>query len=237
MPYEFIPSVVRYRDTETGRFVPRATVVRYSELSIIAGSDAAADLAALVSSGQISPADWEQLLRQEIKATFIQEAIVGRGGRASMTPSDWGTVGRALRDQYAYLDGFRQDIEDGLLSEAQIRARSHLYFLASKAAFERGQAAAWGIDLPGYPTVDTICQTGDKCYWNIRRIDDRTVLASWVRTAAESCATCLQRADDWAELEYVNGVLKTPLAQPGRGRHFQRSGLLAAAPVQVALPA
>lgn len=239
MAYEFVTSIVRYRDTETGRFVPRSTVIRYSNMAISAGSDAAAELATLVSSGQISPADWVALLREEIKATFIQEAILGKGGRDNMTQSDWGTVGRALRDQYAYLDGFQQDIEDGLLSEGQIRARSHLYFLASKAAFERAQAAAWGIELPGYPTVDTICQTGDKCYWQIRRMDEHTVLASWIRTASESCPTCIQRADDWAELTYIDGVLQNRLEQrpvPKPSEYWRRSGLLAGSSAQVAVP-
>lgn len=238
MPYEFVTSLVRYRDTETGRFVPRSTVVRYSNLSIAAGSDAAAELAAMVSSGQISPADWEQLMRQEIKATFIQEGILGKGGRENMTPSDWGTLGAALKEQYAYLDGFREDIEAGLLTEGQIRARSHLYFLASKAAFERAQAAAWGIELPGYPTVETLCQTGDKCYWFIRRIDRRTVVATWTRTAAESCETCIQRATDWAELIYVDGVLQNRLEQRPKptvaARQWQRGGLLSPVPAPVA---
>jgi hypothetical protein len=218
MAYEFVPSLVRYRDAATGRFVPRQTVVRYAELSITAGQDAADVLAQMVSNGEISPADWELLMRAEIKSTFLQESMLGRGGRSSMTSSDWGTVGRALREQYDYLRGFRQDIEEGLLSEAQIRARSHLYFLASKGAFERAQAAAWGITLPGYPTIGTECLTGDKCYWYIRRIDEHTVLASWIRTAFESCPTCLQRAEEWADLTYIDGVLQNSQPQPRMGR-------------------
>jgi len=207
--YEFLPDIVRYRDTRTGRFVPQRTVSRYAEASITVGQDAADVLAQMVSSRQISPAEWERLMRQEIKSTFLQEAMLGRGGRASMTQSDWGTGGQQLREQYDYLRGFREDIENDLLSEGQIRARSHLYFLASKAAYEKGHASAWDIKLPGYPTVDTECQTGCKCYWYIRRQDARTVLATWTRTAAESCRTCLDRADKWANLVYIDGVLQS----------------------------
>lgn len=233
MAYEFVTSVVRYRDTETGRFVPRRTVLRYADMAVTAGQDAADVLANLVSTGQISPADWFELMQQEIKSTFIQEAILGKGGRSSMTPSDWGSVGRQLRDQYAYLEGFREDIENGVLSEAQIRSRSHLYFLASKGAFERGQGAAWGIVLPGYPgDKELVCNVGCKCYWFIRRADERTVLATWTRTAAESCPSCLKRASDWAELVYVDGVLKNAAATakqtPLMRRPPLRSGLLAA---------
>lgn len=205
--YEFVPSIVRYRDVATGRFVSRQTVVSYSERAIAAGEDVSAALAAMVANGELSPADWEALMRQEIKATYIQEYLLGRGGRPSMSRSDWGTVGRALRDQYAFLSGFRADIEAGLLTEGQIRARSFLYFKASKYAFERGQASAWNITLPGYPADGkTECQVGCLCYWNIRRIDERTVLATWVRTANESCPTCLDRAAQWVDLMYVDGV-------------------------------
>lgn len=236
MPYEFVTSVVRYRDTATGRFVPRRKVLRYADQAVTAGQDAADVLANLVATGQISPADWAELMRQEVKSTFIQEAILGKGGRQHMTPADWGSVGRQLRDQYEYLDGFEQDIEDDKLSEAQIRSRSHLYFLASKTAFEHGQGSAWGIVLPGYPgDKELVCNVGCKCYWFIRRQDARTVLATWTRTAAESCPSCLKRAADWAELVYVDGVLqnrltarvKSVLAKPRQ----QRTGSLVASPI------
>lgn len=175
-------------------------------------------------------------MRQDIKSTFIQESILGKGGRDNMTPSDWGSVGRQLRDQYDYLEGFREDIEADLLSEAQISSRSHLYFLASKGAFERGQGAAWGIVLPGYPgDKELVCFTGCKCYWNIRRQDAHTVLATWTRTIAESCPSCVQRGIEWANLIYIDGVLKNSVGSTdhsslaawkrnGAHRHDHRNG-------------
>lgn len=235
MSYEFVNSVVRYRDTTTGRFVPRRTVLRYADQAVSVGQDAADVLANLVATGQISPADWFELMQQEIKSTFIQEAILGKGGRENMTPSDWGSVGRQLRDQYDYLEGFREDIEAGVLSEAQISSRSHLYFLASKGAFERGQAGAWGIVLPGYPGDPSLeCNVGCKCYWNIRRADAHTVIATWTRTALESCPSCLKRASEWAELVYVDGVRKASSSSskllPLGNRLPLRSGLLVVTP-------
>jgi len=97
----------------------------------------------------ISPADWRLLFREELKGEYIRQAILGKGGRAQMTQSDWGVIGNQLKFQYGKLDNFTKEIASGNLSEAQIRARANMYINSAGQAFEAMQervATAAGYD-------------------------------------------------------------------------------------------
>ena len=66
-------------------------------------------------------------------------------------------------------------------------------------SFEVGRAGAFQVQLPAYPgDGSSECMVNDKCYWDVRLdIPNGQVLATWVRTAAESCPTCIKRAVEW----------------------------------------
>lgn len=211
MSYEFVTSINRYRDADSGRFVSRKTLLGYVEGVTSAGQDASDVLADRVSTGVISPAEFETQMRDEIKSATIQDYVLGRGGREQMQPRDWGTIGRQLRGEYKLLAGFRQDIEDDKLSPAQIRARSHLYFETARVAYERGQAAAFDVPpLPAYPCDGTsICVSGCKCSWRFAKLagDGNTDCFWELDEAAENCETCIQRSQAWSPLQVRGGVL------------------------------
>lgn len=211
MPYQYVRSVNRYRDTSTGRFVTREEVMSYVDTIISTGEDEAATLARLVSSGELSPADFGLQLREEIKAAHIQEYILGRGGRSQMTARDWGTVGRMLREQYTYVDGFVEDISAGGLSEGQIRVRAGLYFKTARQAYERGNAAAYGLPkLPAYPADGSSeCVSGCQCYWRFVKLPgDGNVDCFWeTDPIVENCDTCIARGGIWYPLQVRGGKL------------------------------
>jgi len=156
--YVWNEKLQRYQDKETGRIVSFETVYNYVDQSIN-GQDAVSDvLATLVSEGNLSPEDWERVMREEIKGEYLRQYMLGKGGKENMTPRDWGKVGAMLKAQYAFLGGFVGAIAAGKLSEAQIRARSNLYFSSARQAFETAKAEvaeAWGakeerwITMPG----------------------------------------------------------------------------------------
>lgn len=213
MPYQYVTSLNRYRDVESGRFVSRQTVLGYVTRIARAGNAASDALAGLVSNGTISAADFGQLMRDELKSTFIQQYVLGRGGRDLMQPRDWGAVGNMLREQYQYLNEFVADIESGELTEGQIRARAALYFQSSREAYERGNARAYGTPrLPAYPgDLSTRCKTGCLCSWDIQRLDGEGNYDCYWRLGmpkTENCETCLQRAAEWAPLQIRAGVLQ-----------------------------
>ena len=156
MPWSWNESSHRYHDSATGRFMGRDEVLGYVQQSLDAARTAPAItladgslstgtdlLSNLVGNGMLSPRDWHAQMREEIKAEYIRQYMLGRGGRGNMTSADWGSIGGMLsRDQYVYLRKFAQEVAEGKLSEAQIRARSAMYVNSAREAFERGQARA-----------------------------------------------------------------------------------------------
>lgn len=140
MPVVWVPAQARYRDSETGRFVSRSTVLGYLRESMDAAGNEVKLLVAKAKNSEVSVADFSTLFRREIQDEFIRQYIAGRGGLGSMTQSDWGRVGRLLRDQYKYAKGFEADILG--MSEAAAANRANMYINAAGSAFEWGQRQA-----------------------------------------------------------------------------------------------
>lgn len=211
--YQYVNSLNRYRDVSTGRFVPEATVMGYVDKIAQSGKAASDVFAQLVADGTISPQEFGERMREDLKTAHIQQYVLGRGGRDNMEPSDWGRVGHVLRDQYQLLDGFVADIEVGELSEAAIASRSALYFDSARQSFENGNSAAYGVDpasLPSVPGDDhQTCHAGCRCHWRFEKVFNRRgklveVAAFWVLDfAAEHCAPtpktrgCVQNAEEY----------------------------------------
>jgi hypothetical protein len=193
-------SVNRYRDAR-GRFVSAATIRSWGQASIDGNADLTADLARRVAGQEISLEEWQDAMRQALKAEMTQQYLLGRGGQAQMTAQDRGSIGGMLAEQYRYLDGFAARIAAGQHSEAQIAAIARMYFNSTREAFERGMARTRGIlKLPAYPgDASTPCLTACRCFWDCKRTPDGGWACTWTLTpAAESCETCVERAERWA---------------------------------------
>lgn len=137
MPFVWNVAQARYRDVATGRFVSRSVVISLLRESMLSAGSEAKVLGAEVSAGRLSVKDFGKLFRREVQDEFTRQYIIGRGGLGSMTQSDWGRLGRMLRDQYEFAAGFEKDIPN--LSLAQIQNRAEMYMKASGSAFEQGQ--------------------------------------------------------------------------------------------------
>lgn len=134
----------------TGRYVDRATGRYVSELTVRADLDKYIDAKNLrldnltnqLRNREISLADWQTQMRNEIRDAHNNAAMIARGGRDQMTPADWGRTGRELRTQYEYLDKWAADIASGkapLDGRANVRAR--LYGNASRGTYEQQRRA------------------------------------------------------------------------------------------------
>lgn len=77
---------------------------------------------------------------------------------------------------------------------AQIAARARLYAGAVVAAFERGRAAAHGVELPEYPGDRCLGQSNCRCSWDVRETPEATE-ATWVTGGAGPCAVCADNAE------------------------------------------
>jgi hypothetical protein len=149
---------------------------------------------------------WEAEQRKALKTAYIDQYVMGRGGRGQMTQSDWGRLGSLLKSQYQYLQGFAADLASGALTPAQATARASLYYASSTQAFEAGHGAAWGISLPAYPgDGSTPCKARCACKWSIAETETATE-ASWLLGAAEHCEVCVGRAAEWAPLTFPKPI-------------------------------
>ncbi len=152
------------------------------------------DLTGRVATGDLSAGEWLRKMRGQVKQTFTANYAFGRGGTNAMTAADRKKVGRMVRDNGAYLQRFAEELAAGKLSAAQAQARAEMYAAASTTAHAQGQAAAWGITLPVQPGISTACKANCQCGWEIEQDDDE-IRAYWRLHSAESCETCLERAD------------------------------------------
>lgn len=134
MPITWNPTQARYRDSHTGRFISRETVLGYVRESIVASGNVTQTLAERVASGQLSSREFLTVFKTEIKDEYIRQYIAGRGGLGSMTQSDWGRLGAAIKEQYKFADKFASELSG--LSEAQIVNRANMYINSSNQAFE-----------------------------------------------------------------------------------------------------
>lgn len=126
-----------YQDTTTGRFLSNAAVRDSLDTYIDNAQDPMESLYSLLRSNQISVADWQLQMRDQIKSTHVNAAASAMGGRDQMTQSDWGRTGQLIRGQYEYLDNFAQQIADGLPIDGRVQERMKMYTEAARGTHEK----------------------------------------------------------------------------------------------------
>lgn len=133
----------RFVSKWTGRPVRQTTIV--AKLENYHNSVLRPNLQGLTErmlAGRITLAQWQERVAGELKDAYQVNMVFGRGGRDLVTYSDWGRMGSRLRLQYRYLNGFAQEIEAGMLSDAQILARVQQYGRSVRTSYFDGLNAA-----------------------------------------------------------------------------------------------
>jgi hypothetical protein len=127
----------RYVDLQTNRFVRFADVRDALESVMGASADRMHTFTQSLIDGQISLAEWQSGMLEQIKLAHTAAAASARGGWAQMSQSDWGAAGRLIRTQYDFLRNFSNQIASGeqpLNGRALVRA--DLYGQAARGTFE-----------------------------------------------------------------------------------------------------
>lgn len=133
----------RYRDLATGRFIAERRVLALAESAIEnLYSPRIEKITDKLIGGDLTLDQWRDRMASEIRDSSRTSIMIGRGGNGAMTFSDWGRLGGRLRAQYRWLDQFAQDIKDGKLSAAQIRARAQMYMQSARTLYYDGRMAA-----------------------------------------------------------------------------------------------
>lgn len=159
----------RYRDVRSGNLVPewrvRNDVLRVSNFS----RNEMRDLTAKLNRGEITLQRWYDTMRRLMKDSYRAAWIASIGGKENYDKRQQALFGRAVKSQYGWLDKFLADIKSGkqvLGGRAMVRAG--MYGEATNAVYQNSlldRAIANGMD------------------YCIR-----------VRTAMESCPTCVTEA-------------------------------------------
>lgn len=197
----------RYRSTDTGRFISAKQAISYRDQYTDTKIDSVGGLTDKLINRTVSLPEWESAMREEIKQTYIAEYLWGRGGRNNMTQRDWGILGQELREQYAYLSRFADQLAAGEITEAQARLRAKLYIEGSTQMFERAKSEGRGMrPLPQYPgDGNTQCLTNCRCHLEYEE-EPNAWLVTWViDPQAEHCPDCERLTEEWAPLVWAKG--------------------------------
>lgn len=132
----------RYRNTTTGRFLSRETILNISADRIQSIQQDLKTIGELLLDGRINLTTWQQETARTLKSLHTQQYLLGIGGKAQIRREDYLDLANELKNQYEYLRNFAFDCTQGVMSKAQFRARLALYSEASKVSYFRAEKKA-----------------------------------------------------------------------------------------------
>lgn len=141
--WRYDPISGRYRGAN-GRFLSQRAVEALVDGRINKLAAALRSYTDMLSRGDITLDQWQSSVREALKLTHVQAAIIGNGGKDTMAQADWGKIGQRLRVEYAYLQGFARDLLDGRVSPAMAFARIGLYAQAVRGSYWEGATIRQG---------------------------------------------------------------------------------------------
>lgn len=193
MAWSYDKSSNRYRNDATGRYMSNAQMLSVRDAFIDKQKTAVRQLANDLAERRITVQEWTVKMRSVIKTTILDEYLLGIGGRNMATSRDYGRVGALVKDQYAFLNNFANDIlNNASMTEDQIGARSEMYVSSGTESFEIARVKSYSqdLDLPQYPgDGQTVCLTNCKCHWRIEDNEDSFV-CNWIVYSKEPCGDC-----------------------------------------------
>lgn len=142
--YSWNPTAHRYIDNETGQFVSNAVIRDGLENVIdLSGVNMNALTQQLINN-EISLANWQTGMMEQIKLTHTASAALSNGGWAQMSQADWGATGRLIRDQYDYLRNFANQIADGTQPlDGRVLVRADMYADAANTTYSTIQTRSY----------------------------------------------------------------------------------------------
>lgn len=147
---------------------------------------------------------------RRIEEAYTNSYRLGRGGINAMTDGDRLILNGILQNEYATWLDYNQRIAAGRYSEGQISNYNNNFIRGSTAAYERGNAEAYGCPtLPQYPgDGQTDCDKGCGCHLHIRALPDTGSFdVFWNLGKAEHCKDCLRLTREWSPLRIRKGVI------------------------------
>lgn len=127
----------RYRDAK-GRFLSKTMVRALIDRRVERLDENLRSITTALAERRIPLNEWERQFRDYLKEAHIQVAVIGHGGRKSMTQADFGRIGQILRVEYQYLQRFALSIMDLRVTPAMALARASLYAESVRQSYWTG---------------------------------------------------------------------------------------------------
>ena len=196
--WEWNDRTKRFRNLVTGVNITDNRRIELREEYIQKQLPAVRRLVNQLRDGEITVQEYLLSVRRHIKKVYLGEWLLAKGGVNAMLSNDVRLVGVHVQRQYQFLQSFIEQVRNGELSAAQIRARTEMYIHSATQAYERGQASSYDIDLPEYPADgNQICLSRCKCRWEIV-VKESEIHAHWLMNiTAEHCESCRQNTAKW----------------------------------------
>jgi len=137
--YKWDGQTQRYRDKQTGRFVRTEVILKLTENNIQLKTDRMLQSFEDVKSGKISLREYQQENLEIIKYLHVQQYLVAKGGFRTTTPQDYLEIARELKTlHYPAFRDFTEQLQNGMLTEAQARARIRNFGKAAETMADLG---------------------------------------------------------------------------------------------------
>lgn len=164
----------RFVNSRTGRTVAPVVVRRELDSFLVGHDRAARALAEQLRGGQLSLAQWELLMRRNIRDIHLNAIALQRGGWSQMRMDDFQLAGRIVREQFDYLKRFGLQIADGSQKlDGTLVWRANLYGEAGRNTFYQSLHA---------------------------NLDGRVTHVQSVRHARDSCRDCVHLDRKWFKI-------------------------------------
>jgi len=131
-----------------GRFVSFEQIRQYLDVTLDTSERKVLSLARSLQSGQITLQEWQLGMRDTLKDIHLASSALAKGGWAQMSQADYGRVGFRLKQQYAYLQKFAAQIEQGYILDGRFLNRIKLYAQSGRMTYhmvQRAEAAKRGM--------------------------------------------------------------------------------------------
>lgn len=99
--------------TPDGDVIPSRVTRDAADVALRQSRERVEDLTGSLRDGDIPLSRWQREMMDEIKDAHVNMGSLAKGGYKQMGQADWGRVGGIVRDEYEYLRGFAEQIEDG----------------------------------------------------------------------------------------------------------------------------
>lgn len=160
-----------------------------------------------LQDGTIDVDAWKAQMAQAL-AKHAAAAYLSGARQTTLDEAARKRIAGDVRVQLGFLDNFAVEIQNADEFEKGWTARAASYADSIQIPFWAGRTKM--LPLPALPGEGSQCRTHCHCLWSIDELDAEAGdwNATWIRSASESCQTCVERAAQWNPLRVRGGVLQ-----------------------------